>query len=200
MDVLDISICRITKQYNKWKASLPKHQIFRLDYSCLLVFMDKVSSKRTECQKNNCSKNNEGWKGHLSTLWFSSLLQGRLPWTYALSQLWLKPSWNVIHLCEQPTAVSSPSSPSTFQCFPSKNLVFFPLCTSIKSLTLLHQLLIKLYLTASKTPMLIFNFKDNVISYVISLLISPCYHSYNHLYSTIVYHTHTHIYKSQPFQ
>lgn len=175
------------------------NQIFRLDYSCLLVFMDKVSSKRTESQKNGCSKNNLGWKGHFSTLWFSSLLQGRLPWTLAQSQL-VKPSWNVIHLSEQPTAVSSPSTPSTFQYFPSKNLGFFPLCTSSKSLTLFHQLLIKLDLTASKTPMLISNLKSNVISYVISLLIFPCYYSYSHLYSTIVYHTHTHIYKSQPFQ
>lgn len=157
--------------------------------------MDNVSSKRTKCQ-NDCSKNNLGWKGPLSSLWLSSPLQGRLPCTLAQSQF-VKPSWKIgiFHLSEQPTAMWALFSPKHLSILSFEELVFFPLLsTSSKSLTLFHQLLMKLDLTASKTLMLISKLKSNIISYVIPLLIFPCYHSYSHLYSTIVYHTHTHIY------
>lgn len=158
--------------------------------------MDNVSSKRTKCQ-NDCSKNNLGWKGPLSSLWLSSPLQGRLPCTLAQSQF-VKPSWKIgrfsTSLSNQQQCELSPS-PKHLSILSFKELVFFPLLsTSSKSLTLFHQLLMKLDLTASKTLMLISKLKSNIISYVIPLLIFPCYHSYSHLYSTIVYHTHTHIY------
>lgn len=165
-----------------------------LDCPCFLVLIGKGCSGSRELQKNDSIKKiNLGWSVSrssgptLCSVWgYHRLLTNVNFWIHPRALTPPLP-WAAC------SSVNFPPTPQYLSAFFFNELTFFPwLFASRKTPIPFHWLLFKLDLKAIKIPMMIiYEFKRNGVRYVIPISIFPCYHSYSHLYNTVVYHLHT---------